>query len=65
MNTIFFDILTFFILFYFTLATLFFDLLFLTSEDGVVEVLSVAFWIIGILFATGIILNNKSQKKIV
>ena len=65
MNVKFFEILTFFILFCFTLSTLFFDLLFLTSEDGVVEILSVAFWIIGILFAIGIILNSKYKKKIV
>jgi len=61
----FFGILTFFTLFCFTLSTLFSDLLFLTYEDGVVEYLSAAFWIIGILFAMGIILNRKYKKKII
>ena len=65
MNVIFFNIVTFFILFCFTLATLFFDLLFLTFEDGFVEYLSVVFWIMGILFAMGIIWHNKYKKKIV
>lgn len=65
MNLKFFEILIFFTLFCFTLSTLFFDLLFLTSEDGVVEYLSVAFWLIGILFAIVIILKIKYKKKIV
>ena len=65
MNPRFFELLTFLALFCFTLSTLFIDLLFLTSEDGIVENLSVAFWMVGIIFAVRIMLKSKYKKKIV
>ncbi len=65
MNRRIFELITFLSLFCFTLSSVFFDLRFLTDEDGIVEYLSVAFWMIGIIFAVRILLKSKSKKKIV
>jgi len=59
------ELITFLSLFCFTLSSIFFDLRFLTNEDGIVEYLSVAFWMIGIIFSVRILLKSKSKKKIV
>ncbi|NRA19261.1 MAG: hypothetical protein HRU05_02135 [Oceanospirillaceae bacterium] len=61
MNLLKFNIISLLLLILFTFIILFFELSFMTTEDGVVEYLSALFWLIGVIFSFFVIKTKKRK----